>query len=99
MSFANDPLVDKALSLDQQAKTARQEAINALQNERKSIDEQLKVLDAAAATQAKPPKATDPNKVCSVCQERGHDGRFHKRKAPVSLLPSSAPKATAQPSK
>lgn len=95
----NNPLVDKALSLDQQAKTARQEAINALQNERRAIDEHLKALGANTPSKVKTPKTANPNKVCPVCKEKGHDGRFHKGKATLTPPPASAAKATPQPSK
>lgn len=92
-----NPLVDKALQAHQQAENLRQEAISALLLERKTIADQLRALGHVEGQKpAKQAPAANPEKVCPVCKEKGHDGRFHRRKA---APPPPKPEKTAPPPK
>lgn len=77
-----NPLVDKALQAKQAAENLRHEAIQALLGERKTIAEELKILGYVEGQKPATPKAplSDAKKYCKVCQQYGHDGRFHRRK-------------------
>jgi hypothetical protein len=73
-------LVDKALQAQQTAENLKQEAITSLLGEQRTIADQLKALGYVEGQKMPPKKAVtlDPNKVCPVCKEKGHDARRHK---------------------
>ncbi len=91
-----NPIVEKALKLEQEAKNARTEAIHALQNDRRTIEEQLKALGAGTEP-LKVKKAPDLSKKCKVCGDPTHDGRFHRSEKHSS--PPAPPKSQSPPLK
>jgi hypothetical protein len=93
------PLVDKAIKLHEDTKSAGREAISQLIKDREAITEQLQALgyvENAKAADKKNLRPSDPNKVCSVCREKGHDGRYHRRRDP-SVQPTKSAVAPASP--
>ncbi len=88
-----NPLVDKALKLRQEAENAKQEAITKLLEDRKAIGDQLKALGHIESQKlSKKDLVSDAKKYCKICQQFGHDGRFHRRKEQKS---SALPKPAA----
>jgi hypothetical protein len=94
-----NPLVDKALKLHQDSENARQEAITSLLGEQKTIADQLKALGHVEGqkTAKKGPAPVNPEKVCAVCQQKGHDGRFHRRNQNVPPPPPAKPETPKSP--
>lgn len=91
-----NPLVDKALAADQNAKNLKQEAIQSLLKDRQTITDQLKALGHVEGQKApgkKEPKPADPEKVCPVCKAKGHDARRHKGDKPAPPKPPAPPPA------
>ncbi len=92
--------VQKVLDLEKQFQEAKQVAIQDLLKQRTTIEEQLKTLGHDITAKPAPAKRqADPNKVCPVCQEKGHDARRHKNDPkPVAKSPEKpAPPAAAKP--
>lgn len=97
-----NPLVDKALQAHQTAQNLKQEAIASLLLDQKTIADQLKALGYVEGQKLvkKGPAPVSSEKVCPVCKEKGHDGRFHRsdKKPPTPPVPPPA-KAPATPPK
>jgi hypothetical protein len=93
-----NPLADKALKARQDAANLTQDAIAALLTEQKAIAEQLRALGyiEGQKTPTKKEPKTDAQKHCKICQQYGHDGRFHRSdKAKPPAPPAAPPKPPA----
>lgn len=70
--------VDKVMKALEDLDSLKQQAINELLDERKNIDEQLAKLGHGVKQAASTKRMRDPNKLCPVCGEKGHDARRHR---------------------
>ena len=91
--------IQKVLDLQKQYEEAKQTAIQELLDQRKTIDEQLKALGYVQGAPATKQRQSDPNKVCPVCSEKGHDARRHKNdpKPPATKPPEKPGDKPATP--
>lgn len=83
-------LVETALKLQQDAESARREAVTSLLGEQRAIGDQLKALGHIGQKATKSAAASS-DKACSVCNAEGHDGRFHRRGKQTPSPLSTAP--------
>jgi hypothetical protein len=94
-----NPLVDKALQAHQTAENLRHEAITALVDDQKTIADQLKALGYVEGQKVvkKSPAPVNAEKVCPICKEKGHDGRFHRSDKKPATPPAPSTKAPVAP--